>query len=281
MKLFFSIALVLLISSASFADEITLKSGKKYRNVKTFIGKKQVRIAFENGRKKYVAKKQIASLVRKKVRWKPRSDPKKLAEEKRKKEEEERKQEEAKKQAEAQKQKEIDEQAKQEAAKKREEEQRKRKEAERLARYDWGVPLRSAILPGWGHYYKGQKVFAYTYAGLFFASAIYAASSYLDFQSKQNAYNSTLYLPVSELAVYNYIQFDSRFASASSANSQLQTASAVVGVLYFSQLAHSFYIARGVQIQVSAQPEANLNSLTFNTQPIQIRQYQFRLQTRF
>ncbi len=122
----------------------------------------------------------------------------------------------------------------------------------------WSILLRSAALPGWGHFQAGEPAFGFMYAGAFVASLSYVGAKTRAFQRTEKQYDEKLL--VTFMVVFNATQGNPQtaflanfFASsayykpfekaANDANASL----IALGTVFTFNLLHAYYT--GMQLE--------------------------------
>lgn len=129
-----------------------------------------------------------------------------------------------------------------------------RTEESSAARSSWAPFWRAAVLPGWGHYYAGDNLFAGVYAGAFlfagynaYARTRVANDAKLQYESFSDQGLLLAFAPGNGAATVPYISFETaRYRDAYSRNANRQQgAITLLGSVYLVQLVHAFFVDGG------------------------------------
>lgn len=121
------------------------------------------------------------------------------------------------------------------------------------SRSRWSVVWRSAIVPGWGQWYAGNKKEALVTGALFLGAVGYGASSRQAAESAKSSYDSAVFLsgPVGTSilggGVANLILITEVPSSRANYESSIQTYNSSVyalGAVYLAQLVRSYFVGR-------------------------------------
>ncbi len=114
-----------------------------------------------------------------------------------------------------------------------------------------GAVARSAVLPGWGQFYKGESMKGSLFTGGFLLTSLVTATAYGNYNSKKNEYNDARtadvlanlsYTGFSPIGVLTYSQASSLSGQANQAGNFLQTTVYGLGALYIFNLFDAFFL---------------------------------------
>ncbi len=126
---------------------------------------------------------------------------------------------------------------------------------------DLGAVWRAAVLPGWGHYYKGQKTWGYLWSGAFATSAAFSLVSGLRFASLVDDYNNLKpaheVSPDGGIGFYNPARAAKQFDDLEKQTNQwleiTKVSLYVTAGIWLLNIAHAWFIAPAAQIDYGAQ----------------------------
>jgi sRNA-binding regulator protein Hfq len=270
-KTFINLLFFILFSNILLGDTVYLKDGQKIEGKIT--NQSQTKIEIEvNGKKQIIEKIEIN-----KIEFQDIEALKRKQEEERKKQEElKRKQEEERKKQEELKRKQEEEQKKQEELKRKQEEERKKQEERKMQEKIKKIPpneikfiyLRSALLPGWGHYKIGSNYQPYIWGGLFWGSLIatvYKANQAKLLQKEYDNFSTTQYflkqpgLTTPELNIYYLNETNAKKTLVKQAVNQTTQLSIFTIFVYFIQ----FYFLYDDIKKLSFQNNINLQKSNY------------------
>lgn len=114
-----------------------------------------------------------------------------------------------------------------------------------------GALGRSAILPGWGQFYKGESLKGTLFTSGFLLLTLTSAATYSNFQSKKSEYESAqkvdilanlTYTGFSPLGIYSYNQANSLSSQVNQAGSVAQISLYSLGGLYIFNLFDAYFL---------------------------------------
>lgn len=111
--------------------------------------------------------------------------------------------------------------------------------------------LRSAVLPGWGQFYKGENIKGSLFTGGFLLATLVSASAYNNFNAKKNEYNDAktadllanlTYSGFSPIGIFTYSQANSISGQVNQAGNLAQGSLYGLGALYIFNLLDAFFL---------------------------------------
>ncbi|TGL59387.1 hypothetical protein EHQ58_09090 [Leptospira ognonensis] len=111
--------------------------------------------------------------------------------------------------------------------------------------------LRSAVLPGWGQFYKGENIKGSLFTGGFLLATLVSASAYNNFNAKKNEYNDAktadllanlTYTGFSPIGIFTYSQANSISGQVNQAGNLAQGSLYGLGALYIFNLFDAFFL---------------------------------------
>lgn len=210
-QLLLFLILLFLTAVSLNAETILLRNGKVLKGKVIGQSATTVTVQTSTGQQQF-AKNQILKIVFQDVN---EAEAKRIRLEELRKEREKKRQEElARKKAEAERKRQEEEKRKAEleAQKKEQERIAKEKKEALLAKQASATPTkirmrdvlwRSAVAPGWGHFYAGEKKWGWVYSSAFAATFLYTLYSFTEYESAMQKYKSNIgvFKPVSNFAV--------------------------------------------------------------------------------
>ncbi len=114
-----------------------------------------------------------------------------------------------------------------------------------------GSLLRSAILPGWGQFHKGENLKGTLFTGGFLLATLVSASAYSNFNAKKNEYADAktadtlanlTYTGFSPIGLYTYSQANSIAGQVNQAGNVAQASLYGLGAIYIFNLFDAFFL---------------------------------------
>ncbi|GIX42076.1 MAG: hypothetical protein KatS3mg129_1809 [Leptospiraceae bacterium] len=252
-KVILGLCLYLLQISILLSDTVHLKNGNKIQG--KIVNQSRTKIQINvNGKIETIDKQNISKIEfqdLEAIRRKQEEERKQQEELKRKKEEERKRQEELKRKQEEERKRQEELKRKQEEERKRQEELKRKQEKKQKEKIKKIPPedikfvyLRSALLPGWGHYKIESKYQPYIWGGLFWiflGGTLAQANKALQLQKEYDNFVNTQYLLTqnnlitSELSIYYISKSGNKKALVKKAINQTYQLSGLTLLIYLTQ----------------------------------------------
>ncbi|MDZ4726802.1 MAG: hypothetical protein SH817_11650 [Leptospira sp.] len=136
----------------------------------------------------------------------------------------------------------------------------------------WPMFWRQALLPGWGHYYIGDKKTAYAYMSIFGITSLYTINEYLEYRSQllefrtQQNYLESIRALDPDAAIFPFfattIVEDYYSTKVDERGKRINSSLSVVGLVYVTSLAHILITG-----YTRKMPEANKQTFHIGIRP--------------
>lgn len=144
----------------------------------------------------------------------------------------------------------------------------------------WAIVGRSAMAPGWGHFYMKQDKPGYIYAGLFWSTFLFTFYNYNQLNASKKDYAATPYIPTQEGLALGYVLSNERFNTYTANQQKYNQSFSLLSLIYIVQITHAYFSGKayssntaiGIRTFDSAYTQGNTSTPNRNYEIF----YQFR-----
>lgn len=145
----------------------------------------------------------------------------------------------------------------------------------------WGVVGRSAILPGWGHFYLKQDTTGYIYAGFFWSTFLYTFLNYTETNSAKKEYNNIPFIPTQEGIALGFVLSEQRYDSYKQSQQKFTQSFSLLSLIYIVQLTHAYFSGKNYEPDTSIGFKVFNTTYTWENTSSQSKNYELYYQFRF
>lgn len=145
----------------------------------------------------------------------------------------------------------------------------------------WAVTGRSAVLPGWGHFYLKQDTTGYIYSGLFWTTFLYTFYNFTESNSAEKKYNSVAFIPTQEGLALGFLMAEQNYANFKQSEQKFTQSFSILSLIYIVQLTHAYFSGKNYSPDTSIGFKVFNTTYTWENTSSQSKNYELYYQFRF
>lgn len=145
----------------------------------------------------------------------------------------------------------------------------------------WAVTGRSAVLPGWGHFYLKQDTTGYIYSGLFWTTFLYTFYNFTESNSAEKKYNSVAFIPTQEGLALGFLMAEQNYTNFKQSEQKFTQSFSILSLIYIVQLTHAYFSGKNYSPDTSIGFKVFNTTYTWENTSSQSKNYELYYQFRF